>query len=226
MIVKRLKEWITTVLGLLLLAGACFLLYQGKITAGEFTAFLPVAIGLFWAKNSFITDMFKRGSGAAVLLLMLVIAGGCRTQKPPVAPIPPTVSTTTATNNTTSGGTEQSGYTKPDSSSLKALVACDSLGNVYIKEIAELKAGRNVKPSVKIKDNFIYVKCEVDSAAVFNKWSRFYVTQSDTSNKIEYLPGTVTNELTWLQELLVKLGWLFIASVVTFLIYLVIKLKF
>jgi hypothetical protein len=163
---------------------------------------------------------------AAVLLLMFLLTGGCRTQRGSVAPILPAVISSTSTSNITSGGTEQAGYTKPDSASIKALMACDSLGNVYIRQIASLQMGQNVKPSIQVKDNYIYLKCNVDSLAVYEKWLRFYNRTSDTINQVKYLPGEVTNELTWLQSLLIKLGWIFIACLVTGAIYIVIKLKF
>jgi len=187
MIAKRLKEWITTLIGLALLAGAGFMLYKGKITTGEFTAFLPVCLGLFWAKNSFITDLTKIGKGGAAVILVLLTLTACRTSRLPAAPSLPTTTSSSSANTTTSGGETQNGYTKPDSASIKALMACDSLGNVYIKQIASLQTGHSVKPSVSIQDNYIYLKCDVDSLAVYNKWLRFYDTTSDTASSIQVL---------------------------------------
>ena len=77
MLLDRLKEWITSLLGLLLLAGAGYLLYLGKITMGEFSAFMPVCLGLLWAKNSFITDIFKAKGGAVLLILLWAMSATC-----------------------------------------------------------------------------------------------------------------------------------------------------
>lgn len=226
MLLKRFKEWITTLLGLALAAAAGYMLFIGKITAAEFTAFLPICIGLIWAKNSFLTDIFKRGSGGAALVLIAIVTmTGCRTPKIP-APVLPSIISNSSTNNVSSGGTAQAGYTKPDSASIKALMACDSLGNVYIRTIADLQMGHNVKPSIQVKDNYIYLKCNVDSLAVYEKWLRFYNSTSDTVTQVQYLPGTVTNELKWYQKLLIKLGWLFCGSVLLGIAYIVYKLKF
>lgn len=159
------------------------------------------------------------------LLLLIAVLSGCRTPRT-IQPVLPSVINSSFSNSVTSGGENQQGYTKSDSASLKALVACDSLGNVYIRQIAALQMGHNVKPSIEIRDNYIYLKCEVDSLAVYNKWLRFYDATSDTASTIQYLPGTVTNELSWTQKLMIKLGWLFVASIVTFLIYLMYKIKF
>lgn len=225
LLINRIKEWVTTVLGLVLLAGAGYLLFLGKITAGEFLAFLPVCIGLFWAKNSFITDMLKPGKGtAAVLLLLMLTSTACHTSR--TIATPPSVTSSSSINNISDGGETQQGYTKPDSSSIKALLYCDSLGNVQMKYIAELLMGNAVKPKVSIKDNYIYLQCKIDSAQVYNKYSRFYRSKTDTVTQTEYLPGVTTNELTWAQSTMVKLGWLFIASVILFILYIVYKRKF
>ncbi len=227
MLLKRFKEWITTLVGLALLAGAGLMLYTGKISTGEFLAFLPVCIGLIWAKNSFLTDIFKKGGGAAAFLIIAVLlVSSCRVTKPPVAPvIPPAVVNTSSTVNTSSGGTAQQGYTEPDSASIIALVACDSTGKIYLKTIEQLKAGNNVKPEIKIRDNYITLKCVVDSAQVWVKWDRFSTKVSDTVRTVQYLPGTVTNQLTWFQKTMVGSGYVLWAIVALFVILGIFKLK-
>lgn len=227
MLVKRIKEWITTVLGMILLAGSAFLTYKGTITIGEFTAFLPVCMGLLWAKNSFITDLTKLGKGgAAVITLLLITSTGCRTQLGSAPPVSPISTSSSSASTVSSGGERQEGYTKPDSASIKALLYCDSIGNVQMRYIAKLESGRNVKPEMKIKDNYIYLKCTVDSAEVWNKWSRFREQKSDTVTETRYLPGEVTNVLTWFQKFMIKLGWAFTLSFVLFVLWILYKLKF
>ena len=160
-----------------------------------------------------------------VLALLMLTFVSCRTAKHIPQAQPGSVIKSSSSSSVIAGGETQTGYTKPDSASMKVLLACDSLGNEYIRQIADMKAGLRVKPSVEIRNNFIYVKCEVDSLAVYTKWQRFYKATSDTSNKIEYLPGELTNHLTWFQKLLIKFGWVFIASIALFVIYLIMKFK-
>lgn len=221
MLVKRIKEWITTVLGLCLMAGSAYMAYMGKITWGEFVAFLPVCIGLFWAKNSFITDLLKIGKGGAAVLLVVLITTSCRTPRHTVQPVLPSATSSSSTNTIITGGTQQQGYTKPDSASIKALMACDSLGNVYIRQIASLQMGLNVKPSVTVKDNYVYLQCKIDSMAVFNKWLTYHQVQSDTVTEVKYLPGEVVEkDLKWWKQTLMYTG---AAALVILLIFVVKK---
>lgn len=57
-----------------------------------------------------------------------------------------------------------------DSAWLKGLLKCDSLGNAYLAQITELKTGKNVRAKVIVRDNKIYVGCNVDSASVYIAW--------------------------------------------------------
>ncbi len=75
-------------------------------------------------------------------------------------------------------------HTLPDSATLTALLKCDSLGNAYLAEITQLKTGRATRPEVRIKDNFIYLKCTVDSMAVYVSMHRQFKTTSDTTSTV------------------------------------------
>lgn len=70
-----------------------------------------------------------------------------------------------------------------DSSWLKALLKCDSTGNVYIAELAGYKAGKNVQaPKIVVRDNYIEVKCIVDSMAVYARMrDRFFYREHTSS---------------------------------------------
>jgi hypothetical protein len=71
-------------------------------------------------------------------------------------------------------------YTRPDSASIRALLACDSLGNVYMQQIVELKAGQHVRPRTRIVDNVIVMHCDVDSMAVYISWKERFEHRSDS----------------------------------------------
>jgi len=58
-----------------------------------------------------------------------------------------------------------------DSAWLKALLACDSAGNVYLKTIEEYQQGTNIKlPLPEIKYNTVIVTAKVDSSAIYLQW--------------------------------------------------------
>lgn len=51
---RLFKNWITSLLGLLLLIGGAYLVYTGKINFTEYTAFIPTCFLLFRAKDSLL----------------------------------------------------------------------------------------------------------------------------------------------------------------------------
>ncbi|MBK6346549.1 MAG: hypothetical protein IPF68_11540 [Bacteroidales bacterium] len=75
-------------------------------------------------------------------------------------------------------------FTQPDSASLVALIRCDSLGNAYLAEIARLKTGRSVRPSLRVKNNLAYFDCKVDSMAVYLSLYKRFEKVSDTTSAI------------------------------------------
>lgn len=73
-----------------------------------------------------------------------------------------------------------------DSSWLKALLKCDSTGNVYIAELAGYKAGKNVQaPKIVVRDNYIEVRCRVDSMAVYARMKDRFFYREQTSSTIQ-----------------------------------------
>ncbi|MEI6062054.1 MAG: hypothetical protein WCR72_15235 [Bacteroidota bacterium] len=227
LLIDRLKEWITSVLGLVLLAGAGYLLYLGKITSGEFQAFLPVCIGLFWAKNTFITDMFKGGGGGTIApVLILLLLSGCCTQQRCDRKFP----TVQAVNDSTSSSTNETVQDKDsvswlpaDSSWLKALLECNKQGQVVMKELTEYKSGKYAQvPQVTIKDNMITAKCRVDSLAVFNHYSNRIKTE------VQYRDRKVTdtkyiNQLTPFQIWQIRCFWIESVIILLSIVFLILK---
>lgn len=76
-------------------------------------------------------------------------------------------------------------YLPADSSAIEALLECDSLGRVYIKEILDLKTGKRVKPDIQIRDNIITLSCtEEDSIAIAlyykDIYERLYIAKVDS----------------------------------------------
>ena len=56
---RLFKNYVTTIVGLILLGGSAFMAYTGKITFTEFSAFLPTAFLLFRAKDSLLWGKSK-----------------------------------------------------------------------------------------------------------------------------------------------------------------------
>ena len=68
----------------------------------------------------------------------------------------------------------------PDSAWLKALVQCDSNGEAYIKEIQQMKNGKNTTAFVHIdKGNILVAGAKVDSFAVYTSYKKQYIHETD-----------------------------------------------
>ncbi|MHC1773852.1 MAG: hypothetical protein AB9834_00425 [Lentimicrobium sp.] len=121
----------------------------------------------------------RLGEGAGGWGLLIIISYGlisCHTGKQ---------STALSTKTTiTERQTDTVLHSLPDSAILTALLKCDSLGNAYLEEIIQLKTGRATRPEVRVKDNFIYLKCRVDSMAVYVSMHRQFKATSDTTSTV------------------------------------------
>jgi hypothetical protein len=62
---RVVKNWKSTVVGVGLLVGAGAFLWFGKITMGEFTAFVPVCAGFIWVKDSVFSTSGSNDNAAA-----------------------------------------------------------------------------------------------------------------------------------------------------------------
>lgn len=99
-----------------------------------------------------------------------------------------------------------------DSSLLRALVECDSLGQARLRELEEYRAGdRLPPPSVTIRDNILTATARVDSMAI-------YLTLKDRYSEAvqverEVVTQTVeVNRLTGWQRFWMRLGQLLAAA--------------
>jgi hypothetical protein len=109
----------------------------------------------------------------------------------------------------------------PDTASIKALMRCDSLGNVYISELNDYKTGNKIKVKTEFKDRWFSVKCIVDSQKIWLKLKDRYkaVFNDSTTVKIKEV-----NILTSYQKFAVKWFTLSIIFLVVFGILFVIYL--
>ncbi len=118
-------------------------------------------------------------------------------------------------------------YTPPDSSWLKAWVECDQHGQLIMKRLEEYQAGNNVKPSIQVNGNTVWVKCKVDSGKVYAIFkSREIRTGTHT---VKELPPVKINVLTWWQQAQIYgfrvLGILALAGVIFFIVKMYLKTR-
>lgn len=90
-------------------------------------------------------------------ILCCVFLGGCKTVAPCVVG--------TNTHDSVYVYVEKSDtlvVVEPDSASMRALLECDSIGNVLLREL-EQEQGRNIALSSRLKGNVLTVDCKQDS---------------------------------------------------------------
>lgn len=110
-----------------------------------------------------------------------------------------------------------------DSSLLRALVECDSLGQAHLRELLEYQAGDRLKPpQVVIRDNVLTATAEVDSMAIYLRLKDRYEERFRTDRKTETV-YVETNKLTWFQTLFYRLGLVLTAAAVGWTIYKLAK---
>lgn len=156
--------------------------------------------------------------GTLILISLMVMLIGCKVQEPITI-------TNTKVEKEYIKITDTLVKTAPDSSSIAALLKCDSLGNVYLTQLNDVK-GRVTSQTVSLKDNKIIVDCKVDSMAVFVKMSKAYKTSSDTTTvkpPPEYIE--VEKPLTWWAKTLRICGYLWIGSILLVIGYVFLKLR-
>ena len=104
---------------------------------------------------------------------------------------------------------------------IEALLACDSLGNVYLKQILAAKSGTRAKPpDLTMGENIMRVVARVDSAAIYIAYKeRFHesVMHNETGEKTTI----EVNRLTQWQK--IRLRFADITFIITLL---VITIKF
>lgn len=88
---------------------------------------------------------------------------------------------------------------KQDQALLKALLKCDSLGQVSMMEILEYQAGNRLKPpDVKIKDNVLEATAYADSLEIYLKLKDYYKERNEAVTITEYIE---VNKLTNWQKI-------------------------
>lgn len=148
-----------------------------------------------------------------ILLAMLALMFSCSRKSVPQ--LPPVVNNTTVQDKLTPMALA------PDSSYVQMLLACDSLNQVYLKEITEYK-GKRVETSISLKNNELQYKTKFIRDTIY--------LPSRDSIVVRTVPVAVAtpvyiNELSWWQEFLMWAGAAMLLYIAYRVTKLVIKLK-
>lgn len=115
---------------------------------------------------------------------------------------------------------------KADSSMIRALLECDSLGQVRMRELVEYRAGERTKPpDLSIRDNVLTATAEIDSIGIYLQLRDSYETHISQAETLT-IETVEVNRLTWWQKLWVKAGQILSGALVALIIFKIIKLKF
>lgn len=220
---RIIKNWLTTIVGLAFLCIAGMLFYTGKITSGELITFVPFCLSLIWSKNTLITDLFK---GNTIKLIVVAICIGmltsCITQRRCNEKYPPETSQKDSVYNTHYESIRDTAIpVAPDSSMIKMLVRCDSLGQAYLSQLISYQAGNNISiPKVTLSHNILTANCKIDSMAVYAKLKDKYGLE------VRYKERTIiqkVNELTPFQKFAIKAFWVYTCLLIITILLFVIK---
>jgi hypothetical protein len=160
--------------------------------------------------DRFVTRLSHLLYAALVLLILVLVFNGCKTTSE-------IAQSDTITKTVVIETIRDTTVYISDSSGFRALLECDSLGQVRVKQITDFYAGQFVKPTIVIKDNFVNVACKIDSGAV-------YVAMKNRYESKEVYASTVViekvNYLTWWQWFQVYgfrvYAWLTVLAVLLF----------
>ena len=111
-----------------------------------------------------------------------------------------------------------------DSSLVRALVECDSLGRARLRELREYRAGTRLPPpKVSIEDNVLTATASIDSMEIYLTLKERY--RQDLKAEKEVIIKTVeVNRLNWWQTLWMRLGQVLTSAAVAVGGYKIVKL--
>lgn len=120
-------------------------------------------------------------------------------------------------------------YSKADSAVMVGALQVNDLGQVTL-QVTAYSPGDNVKPEIKIQDNYIYVKCRVDSAEIYRRYSKLFIQNTDTTSQTSFIsaPGvrnTRSREAGFFHRALHTAGYLFLAQILILAGYFIFKLR-
>lgn len=110
-----------------------------------------------------------------------------------------------------------------DSSMLRALLECDSLGQVHIRQLLEWRGGDKLKPpELKIKDNVLDIKAIIEAYNRVIELKEKHITQLKNSSRQEVKYIEVNRLNSW-QNFIQILGYTLGGLLVLIIVYKSIK---
>ena len=104
-----------------------------------------------------------------------------------------------------------------DQSMLRALLECDSVGQVQMRRLMEYQAGNRLKPpDIEVRDNVLTATAQADSMAIFR-------IERHTSTRKEFQVVEVNRLNTW-QRTWMRIGQVSAVSLILFGVYKTRKL--
>lgn len=108
-----------------------------------------------------------------------------------------------------------------DSSTIKALIECDSLGQAHLKELISYKSGERLKPpEIRIKSNVLTAIAKIDSMSIYMQLKDRYKEHVKTEVKTKIVE---VNVLTWWQKYWIKSGKFCNVAALGILIIFIVK---
>ncbi len=107
---------------------------------------------------------------------------------------------------------------QPDSSIVQALIQCDSAGRARIEEIRTLKESARIQQSMRLADNILTSRVQVDSMGIYLTYKDRYHDSAEV-RAIETVIEKPVNYLTWYQKALVLIGLLTILILLPLLLF-------
>jgi hypothetical protein len=88
---------------------------------------------------------------------------------------------------------------RSDSAGFAALLECDSLGKVHVKQVQDFYAGQFIKPTIVVKNNIVKVACIVDSLGVYVSWKNRYESKEVRTNQVVIVKENYLTGWQWFQ---------------------------
>jgi len=102
-------------------------------------------------------------------ILIALIIVGCVSQKQCMRKFPPAESVKDSiVHDTVEKIKDSLIYIEADRAYLKAWIECDENGKLMMKRIEEYEAGKRTTPKVRVKDNYVELECDVDTAKIIS----------------------------------------------------------
>ena len=151
-----------------------------------------------------------------LLFLSLVVLASCKSSKPATFENKTQTITIKETVHDTVFKIEK------DSSSYQALLECQN-GKVIIKQVVQAEPGRTLKsPKVRLDNNQLKIDCEARAQELLAHYKNTHRTDA-TQLVITKTITIEVNKLTFLQELQIYLGRIFLLFIVYWISKLVLK---